>query len=301
MWLWVFVFVVLVYEVVHLLAELFMGVRPGWGCRAVVVVPSRRPVDLSGFVGVADFVVVDDEFDAAVAERAGLRWILNRYGGKSGAVATALEVLDADVYVFVDDDAEPGVWLEELKKCRGGFVTAYRWVRDVFQNGFSLGGFDWMVWRRTRFVYGGAMAVPRSARWSAVEVLRRCEIDDMALTRVAGDIEVLPVFVPMRPAAGSWDFFVRQAAAARLGNPGLWLVEFLYYLLWVVAAVLFPPLFVVHMLRTALRSRRALGRVSWGQVAFSPFERFLVVVVFAVSGFRRCFYWRGRRVCGGCS
>lgn len=97
----------------------FLKPRPGAACRAVVIVPTRRPRDLSKFAGAVDYVVVDDNVDAAHAERVGLRWIFNKYVGKSGALATALEELDADVYVFLDDDAEPGQWLEELKNAVG--------------------------------------------------------------------------------------------------------------------------------------------------------------------------------------
>jgi len=91
---------------------------------------------------VVDYVVVDDEVDAAAAEAAGLRWILNRYGGKSGALATALEEVEADLYVFIDDDAYPGRWLETLRGpaedspqptdgCWTGFRTCSRWAAST--------------------------------------------------------------------------------------------------------------------------------------------------------------------------
>ncbi|MEM1925964.1 MAG: glycosyltransferase family 2 protein [Pyrobaculum sp.] len=300
MWEWLFVSIVFFYEVLHLFAEVFLKPRPGAACRAVVIVPTRRPRDLSKFAGAVDYVVVDDNIDAAHAERVGLRWIFNKYVGKSGALATALEELDADVYVFLDDDAEPGQWLEELKKCRGSYATAYRWVRDKLQNAFSLGGFDWMVWKKTRFIYGGAVAVPKSERQTAIDVLKRCAVDDMALSRVAKRIEVLPLFVPMEPAPRTWEFFTRQAVAAKLGNATLWLAESIYYAVWVAAAIVFPPLFVIQLIRTGLRSKRALGRVDWGQVAIAPIERFLDVFVFIISSFQKCFHWRGRTICGGC-
>lgn len=69
--------------------------------------------------------------------------LLNQYGGKSGALATVLERVDADVYVFIDDDTVPGQWIEDLKSAGFlGLATAYRWVLDSLQNAFSLGGFD---------------------------------------------------------------------------------------------------------------------------------------------------------------
>jgi hypothetical protein len=165
---------------------------------------------------------------------------------------------------------------------------------------FSLGGFDWMVWRRTRFLYGGAMTVPAARKRAATETLKRCPVDDMALTAVADDIEVLPLLVPMDGSDSTWEFFMRQSTVAKLGNFKLWLVETLYYVLWTVAAVFFPPLLPVHAVRTALRSRRALGRVNWVQVLLSPLERPLQAFVFAASAFRRCFEWRGRVVCDKC-
>ncbi len=291
---------VLAYELLHLAAEFSLRVAEGGGCKAVVVLPVRRPRDLLRFAGSVDYVVVDDLEDAKVAEAAGLRWILNRYSGKSGALATALETIDADLYVFIDDDAYPGRWLEVLRGTCGRFATAYRWVLDKFQNLFSLGGFDWMVWRRTRFLYGGAMTVPAARRREAAEALKRCPVDDMTLTAVADDIEVLPVLVPMDGAEDAWGFFLRQATAAKLANFRLWLVETFYYVLWTAAAVFFPPLFLIHAARTALRSRRALGRVDWAHVVLSPLERPLQAAVFLASVFRRCFEWRGRVVCGKC-
>lgn len=293
---------VLVYEVAHLAAELRMGAPAPGSCRAVVVVPTRGRRDLGRFVGYVDYVVVDDEVGARSAEAAGLRWVANRYVelGKSGALATALEIIEADLYVFVDDDAYPGPWLEALRGMCGRFATAYRWVLDRLQNAFSLGGLDWMVWRRTRFLYGGAMTVPGGRRREAA-ALKGCPVDDMALTKVAaGDVVVLPLLVPMDPAPEAWEFFMRQAAAARLGNPLLWGVELVYYWAWVAAVLLFPPLLVLHGVRTALRSRRALGRVDWVQVLLSPLERPLEAFVFLASAFRRCFRWRGREVCGRC-
>jgi hypothetical protein len=298
--MWIFAVAILAYELLHLAAEASMRVRPSGGCRAVVVLPVRRPRDLRRFAGVVDYVVVDDEVDAEAAEAAGLRWVLNKYGGKSGALATALEEVEADLYVFIDDDAHPGRWLEALRGACGRFATAYRWVMDRFQNLFSLGGFDWMVWRRTRFLYGGAMTVPAARRREAAEALKRCPVDDMALTAVAGNIEVLPVLVPMDGAEDASGFFLRQATAAKLANFRLWLVETLYYVLWTAAAVFFPPLFLIHAARTALRSRRALGRMDWAQVVLSPLERPLQAAVFFASAFRRCFEWRGRVVCDKC-
>jgi len=296
----VWILAVLAYELLHLAAEFSLRVAEGGGCKAVVVLPVRRPRDLRRFAGSVDYVVVDDLEDAKVAEAAGLRWILNRYSGKSGALATALETVDADLYVFIEDDANPGHWLEALRGTCGRFATAYRWVLDRFQNLFSLGGFDWMVWRRTRFLYGGAMTVPAARRREAAEALKRCPVDDMALTAVADDIEVLPVLVPMDGAEDTWGFFLRQATAAKLANFRLWLVETFYYVLWTAAAVFFPPLFLIHAARTALRSRRALGRVDWVQVVLSPLERPLQAAVFLASVFRRCFEWRGRVVCTKC-
>jgi hypothetical protein len=298
--MWIFAVAILAYELLHLAAEASMRATPSGGCRAVVVLPVRRPRDLRRFAGVVDYVVVDDEVDAEAAEAAGLRWILNKYGGKSGALATALEEVKADLYVFIDDDAYPGRWLEALRGACGRFATAYRWVMDRFQNLFSLGGFDWMVWRRTRFLYGGAMTVPATRRREAAEALKRCPVDDMALTSVAGDVEVLPVLVPMDGAEDTSSFFLRQATAAKLANFRLWLAETLYYVLWTAAAVFFPPLFLIHAARTALRSRRALGRVDWVQVVLSPLERPLQAAVFFASAFRRCFKWRGRFVCDKC-
>jgi hypothetical protein len=298
--MWIFAVTILAYELLHLAAEASMRATPSGGCRAVVVLPVKRPRDLRRFAGVVDYVVVDDEVDAEAAEAAGLRWVLNKYGGKSGALATALEEVEADLYVFIDDDAHPGRWLEALRGACGRFATAYRWVLDRFQNLFSLGGFDWMVWRRARFLYGGAMTVPAARRREAAEVLKRCPVDDMALTAVAGNIEVLPVLVPMDGAEDASGFFLRQATAAKLANFRLWLVETLYYVLWTAAAVFFPPLFLIHAARTALRSRRALGRVDWVQVVLSPLERPLQAVVFFASAFRRCFEWRGRVVCDKC-
>ena len=291
---------VLAYELLHLAAEFSLRVAEGGGCKAAVVLPARRPRDLRRFAGSVDYVVVDDLDDAKTAEAVGLRWILNRYGGKSGALATALEALDADLYVFIDDDAHPGPWLEALKRSCGKFATAYRWVLDRFQNLFSLGGFDWMIWRRTRFLYGGAMTVPAARRREAAEALKKCPVDDMALTAVADRIEVLPVLVPMDRSGDTWGFFLRQATAAKLANFKLWLVETLYYVLWTAAAVFFPPLFLLHAARTVLRSRRALGRVDWVQVVLSPLERPLQAAVFFASAFRRCFEWRGRVVCTKC-
>ena len=291
---------VLAYELLHLAAEFSLRAATGCNCRAVVVLPAKRPRDLRRFVGFVDYVVVDDLDDAKTAEAAGLRWILNRYSGKSGALATALETVDADLYVFIDDDAHPGPWLEALKRSCGRFATAYRWVLDRFQNLFSLGGFDWMVWRRTRFLYGGAMTVPAARREKAAEALKRCPVDDMALTAVADRIEVLTVLVPMDRAGDTWRFFLRQATAAKLANFKLWLVEAVYYAVWTAAAVFFPPLFLIHAARTALRSRRALGKVDWAQAALSPLERPLQAAVFFVSAFRRCFEWRGRVVCNKC-
>jgi hypothetical protein len=295
-----FAIAILAYELLHLVAETSMRATPSGNCRAVVILPARRPRDLRRFVGVVDYVVVDDEVDAAAAEAAGLRWILNKYEGKSGALATALEEVEADLYVFIDDDAYPSRWLEVLRGACGRFATAYRWVLDRLQNMFSLGGFDWMVWRQTRFLYGGAMTVPAARKRAATETLKRCPVDDMALTAVADDIEVLPLLVPMDGSDSTWEFFMRQSTAAKLGNFKLWLVETLYYVLWTVAAVFFPPLLLVHAVRTALRSRRALGRVNWVQVLLSPLERPLQAFVFAASAFRRCFEWRGRVVCDKC-
>jgi len=219
--MWIFAVAILAYELLHLAAEASMRATPSGGCRAVVVLPVRRPRDLRRFAGVVDYVVVDDEVDAEAAEAAGLRWVLNKYGGKSGALATALEEVEADLYVFIDDDAYPGRWLEALRGACGRFATAYRWVLDRFQNLFSLGGFDWMVWRRTRFLYGGAMSVPAARRREAAEALKRCPVDDMALTAVAGNIEVLPVLVPMDGAEDASGFFLRQAC----GDPLLRLVD----------------------------------------------------------------------------
>lgn len=298
--MWIFAVAILVYELLHLAAEASMRATPSGGCRAVVVLPVRRPRDLRRFAGVVDYVVVDDKVDVEAAEAVGLRWILNKYGGKSGALATALEEVEADLYVFIDDDAYPGRWLEALRGACGRFATAYRWVLDRFQNLFSLGGFDWMVWRRTRFLYGGAMTVPATQKRAAAEALKRCPVDDMALTAVANDIEVLPLLVPMDGSDSAWAFFMRQPTAAKLGNFRLWLVETFYYVLWTAAAVFFPLLLVVHAARTALRSRRALGRVDWVQVLLSPLERPLQAFIFAASAFRRCFEWRGRVVCGKC-
>jgi hypothetical protein len=127
---WAFAIVILAYELLHLVAEASMRATPSGNCRAVVILPARRPRDLRRFVGVVDYVVVDDEVDAAAAEAAGLRWILNKYEGKSGALATALEEVEADLYVFIDDDAYPGRWLEVLRRACGRFATAYRWVLD---------------------------------------------------------------------------------------------------------------------------------------------------------------------------
>ena len=298
--MWIFAVAILAYELLHLAAEASMRATPSGGCRAVVVLPVRRPRDLRRFAGVVDYVVVDDEVDAEAAEAVGLRWVLNKYGGKSGALATALEEVETDLYVFIDDDAYPGRWLEALRGACGRFATAYRWVMDRFQNLFSLGGFDWMVWRRTRFLYGGAMTVPATRRREAAEALKRCPVDDMALTSVAGDVEVLPVLVPMDGAEDTSSFFLRQATAAKLANFRLCLAETLYYVLWTAAAVFFPPLFLIHAARTALRSRRALGRVDWVQVVLSPLERPLQAAVFFASAFRRCFKWRGRFVCHKC-
>lgn len=288
------------YEIVHLFAELMIKTPKGGECRSVVVMPSRGGRDLRRFVGYVDYVVVDHVSDGAKAGEVGLRWFLNKYSGKSGALATALETIDAELYVFIDDDAYPGPWLRHLRSMCGRFATAYRWVLGRIHNAFSLGGFDWMVWRRTRFLYGGAMTVPASRRWEAAEALKRCAVDDMALTAVAGEIEVLPVLVPMDPPGEAWGFFMRQAVAAKIGNPRLWLVETLYYVAWTVAALFFPVLFLIHAVRTALRSRRALGRVDWAQVALSPLERPLQAVVFLASVFKQCFTWRGTTICSRC-
>ncbi len=299
---WIFAAFIAAYEAAHLAAELRIGAPARGSCRAVVVVPTRGGRDLARFAGYVDYVVVDGAEAARAAEAAGLRWVANRYVelGKSGALATALEAVDADLYVFIDDDAHPGPWLEALRGMCGRFATAYRWVLGRLQNAFSLGGLDWMVWRRTRFLYGGAMTVPGERRREAVEALRRCPVDDMALTKIAGDVAVLPLLVPMDPAPRTREFFIRQAVAARLGNPLLWGVELVFYWAWVAAALLFPPLFLLHAARTALRSRRALGRVDWAQVLLSPLERPLEAFVFLASAFRRCFKWGAREVCGGC-
>jgi len=296
-------FAIFIYELAHLAAEVKMGKKRCGRCRAVVIVPTKRPQSLAAFSGLVDYVVVDSEDEARQAEALGFRCLVNKYGGKSGALATALEEVEADAYVFVDDDAVPGAWLEELKEAGCcGFATAYRWiVDDLLQNTFSLGGLDWMAWRRTRFLYGGAMAVPRWAKQAAVKALLSCPVDDMALTAVAsGRIEVLPVLVPMRRAGDALEFMLRQATAAKLGNPLLWAVELLYYLAWTVAAVHMPALLVIHAARTALRSRRALGKIDWRQVALSPVERPLQAAIFMASAFAKCFRWHGRLVCKRC-
>lgn len=293
-----FTALVLIYEVIHLAKEVLAGTPAGSQCRPLVAMPTRGAKTLEIFRGYVDYVVVDDREDAERAEAAGLQWLLNRYWGKSGALATVLESIDADVYVFIDDDAVPGPWIDGLKRAGCvNFATAYRWVLDPIQNAFSLGGFDWMVWRPTRFLYGGAMAVPARKRREAVEALLSCPIDDMALTSIAERIEVIPLLVPMRRAEDSVEFFLRQAMAAKFGNRLLWAVELAYYSLWTVAALLFPPLFLIHAVRTVVRSRRALGRVDWRQVALSPIERPLQASVFIASAFKKCFWWRGRRLC----
>ncbi|WP_333638974.1 glycosyltransferase family 2 protein [Pyrobaculum aerophilum] len=291
---------VLIYEAVHLLAEFLMKRPPGGRCNAVVIMPTRGDRDLGRFAGYVDFVVVDSEAAAERAEAAGLRWVLNKYRGKSGALATALETIDADLYVFIDDDAYPGEWIGLLKGMCGRFATAYRWVLDRLQNAFSLGGFDWMVWPATRFLYGGAMTVPAARRADAIEALKKCPVDDMALTALAERIEVLPLLIPMDPAEGTWEFSIRQAVAAKLGNLTLWAVELIYYWAWTIFAFFFPPLFAVHAVRTALRSRRTLGEVDWLQVLLSPIERPLQAAIFLASAFKRCFTWRGAAVCKKC-
>jgi len=85
----VWILAVLAYELLHLAAEFSLRVAEGGGCKAVVVLPVRRPRDLRRFAGSVDYVVVDDLEDAKVAEAAGLRWVLNRYSGKAGAPGTA--------------------------------------------------------------------------------------------------------------------------------------------------------------------------------------------------------------------
>ncbi|ACB39599.1 hypothetical protein [Pyrobaculum neutrophilum] len=287
-----------IYDFIHLLTEI--RIRPGRlaPCRSVVVMATRGVKGWGRYRDFVDYVVVDDRRTAEEAEAAGLRALLNKYGGKSGALATALEELEAELYIFVDDDAVPGPWLDLLRRSCGRFATAYRWVLDRFQNAFSLGGFDWMVWKKTRFMYGGAMAIPGHRRREVAEALKVCPVDDMAVTAVAEDIEVLPYLVPMEPADGAWEFFIRQATAAKIGNAALWAMELVYYGLWTAAAVLFPPLFLLQAARTALRSRRALGRVDWVQVLLSPIERPLQFAVFLATIPRRCFRWRGRIVCG---
>ncbi|WP_167827679.1 hypothetical protein [Pyrobaculum islandicum] len=37
---------------------------------------------------------------------------------------------------------------------------------------FILGGFDWIVWKQTRFMYGGAMSIPAEKRKEATEASR---------------------------------------------------------------------------------------------------------------------------------
>ncbi len=288
---------ILLYEIIHLARELTLP-QPAGGqrCRVVVAMPTVDPARVARHRNYVDYVIVDNEEDARVVEALGVKCLVNKYMGKSGALATLLESVEADSYVFIDDDVVPGVWVEILKNAScGKFVTAYRWVLDKLQNAFSLGGFDWMVWRRTRFLYGGAMAVPSYKKREAVEALLSCPIDDMALTAIADEIEVLPILVPMEKADGG--FYVRQAVAAKFGNPLLWSLELAYYTLWTAAALFFPALFVIHAVRTALRSRRALGRVDWGQVVLSPLERPIQAAVFIASIPRKCFKWRGRRLC----
>jgi len=76
-------FAIFIYELAHLAAEAKMRKRCG-KCRAVVVVPTKRPQSLAAFSGLVDYVVVDSEDEAKLAEALGFRCLVNKYGGKSG-------------------------------------------------------------------------------------------------------------------------------------------------------------------------------------------------------------------------
>lgn len=305
--MWLVLLALTLYEAAHLIFEALFPVKePQQGCRKCVVVPTKgiTPEKARRLAGIVDVAVVDDELDEATLRSLGIRPLRNRYTGKSGAIATALEVMDCDIYVFIDDDVHPGEWISHLSSC-GEPSTAYRWITSPVANMFSLGGLDWLIMPITRFLWGGAMAIPGKYRHEAIRALLKCPIDDMALSRIFRRPRLIRRLVVTDPPESFTRFALRQALSAKWANKRLWAAETAYYGLWSTAAfwglAINEPLSVVliamHMLRTLLRSLRA-GRPSLLQVALSPFERPLQFAVFAVAGLKRCMWWKNGKICG---
>ncbi len=303
---WLAFSVLALYEAAHLVLEALLPVKePREGCRKCVVVPTKgiTPEKARRLVGMVDVAVVDDELDEATLRGFGIRALRNRYAGKSGAIATALEVMDCDLYIFIDDDVRPGEWIHHLSSC-GEASTAYRWIESPIANMFSLGGLDWLIIPSTRFLWGGAMAIPGRYKHEAIRALLRCPIDDMALSRIFRRPRLIRRLVVTDPPEGFARFALRQALSAKWANRRLWAVETAYYGLWTTAVFwglaanepLSTVLMAIHMLRTFLRSMRA-GSPSLLQVALSPLERPLQFVVFAIAGLKRCMWWKNGKIC----
>ena len=266
------------------------------GCRYCVILVTKSPDPK--FAGWVDAVAVDEPMELGWA-----RVVVNRYGGKSGAIVTALEDLDCEAYVFVDDDVEPGEWIRELGEASCvAPSTVYRWIkRSLLSNAFSLGAVDWLT--LVPFLWGGGMGFPARYRARVVEALRGCEIDDLAVTSVIDKPQFIYTLVESDPPRSFTEFAVRQAASARWGSPRLWAIEAAYYSLWtasLVAASLTNPLvaaamLAVHAVRQMLRAWKAGENATRG-LTIVGWDRAVMATVFLLAGFVKRVRWRGRVV-----
>lgn len=304
--MWLPLLALALYEALHLgLESLLPTSVPQHPCKKCVVLPVKgitreKALRLTGMVDVA---VVDDDKDEALLRAVGINVLRNRYIGKSGAVATALELVDCDLYIFIDDDVSPGEWINELASC-GEPSTAYRWIKSPIANMFSLGGLDWLIIPFTRFLWGGAMAIPGQNKREAIRALLACPIDDMALSKVFKRPRLVKRLVVTDSPESFAKFAVRQAMSVKWANRRLWALETAYYGAWTLLVLwgltvhwpLSLILIAIHMLRTLLRSLRA-GSPSPLQIAMSPLERPLQFSIFALAGLKRCMWWRGAKLC----
>jgi len=257
--------------------------------------------------------------------------------GKSNALAKALEYASGDYVVFVDSDARPHRrWLYNLTSLLNRYPvsTSYRWYLprnfcSWLKLNFSNIGFTMMLSQRTRFPWGGSVAIRR-------DLLERSRLREWIKYYVSDDYAVYKAVKECGGAIG----FARNAVvgtvdSCKFGEFVEWAVRQLLMVKWhsyrgwaaglatytinILVGLILPIIGLatgnftlavgliipaLNLIKDLVRARGVLkhnelpGDFNWlAYVVACLLGNLTIPTIFWISAFRRCTSWRGRRYC----